>query len=505
MRPEPQLANAQGGKALADDSRRVTAFAIGGGLAALGLLMAVSFGPRIWPLPRLIIADIRTENDAGIDPLAASLHASLATSFIEDSSKTAIRWHDSQLSAEESLERLKLDPAADGAKLLSIMREKGSEDLAVELSDAATRKVIWRKSYDPNSAPFPELSARIANDVAKAFGGPPVVNANVDDPTPVAAYELYWRARYLLDSAEPKSPSGALSALRRCVAIAPHFIEAQSALAVIYARYRGEELGLPGTDTIPLARKHLEAAREIDSDAPGVALTDALLAVYDDHDLDSALEAAEDATADEPNSAFAWQTRAMIESAQGLHDRAADSIDRARKHDPLSASLAWETAWYLYVAGDIPGARKAADAAERIGAPVLIYEALIEEGMGHTQKALTAWIERARLRNLAEDQVEEVTRLVEAAKYKEAYALLAAWSATASINSGQEIPTAILALRSGDRDGAIASLSGLKAGRETQLWLWVNQIPALRPLHDSPRWATITRRVDTKPADDPSL
>jgi Tfp pilus assembly protein PilF len=502
MRPEPHIAtsSAEAAQALSAESWRVALFAIAGGLGALLVLMAVSFGPRVMPLPTIFIADLRSEiQRADVDPLAASLHEYAVTAFVQDSSKTVVRWRDSRLTAKDSLDRIKLDPRADGAKLLRATLLANRNDVPVvlfELSDAASGESLWHSTYDARTAPFGVLGPRIANDVAKAFGGPPVADEKEEAKAsgPTEAILLYWQARHVMGLSDDELPR-ARALLERALSLSPGYADAHLALAEVYARKIGEEIGLPGVDTLREAEKELKIARELDEDAEEVVVADAIVTLYRTKDVELALDAAEEATVNEPNNAFAWQTRAMLESAMGETDRAQETLERAGRHNPLSASIAWDRVWFTYIQGEAREAKAQADEARRLGPSVLLFEALIADELGNDERALDLWIDRAKRRGWTDEQAAEATQLARRGKTKEAYALLSAWALAANTQAGQEIPNALFALRAGDREAALAILGNLHRGRETPWWLWLEQIPAFADLHDDPRWQRVIDRA----------
>jgi Tfp pilus assembly protein PilF len=484
---------------LSAESWRVALFAIFGGVAALLVLMAVSFGPRVMPLPTIFIADLRSEIPKGdIDPLAASLHEYAVAAFAEDSSKTVVRWRDARFTAKDSFDRLKLDPRADGAKLLraTLLASRNSAPVvSFELCDAASGESIWHRTYDARNAPFGVLGPRIANDIARAFGGPPVADEKAKQGGgPSEAILLYWQARHLMGVSDEELPR-ARAMLERALSLSPGYADAHLALAEIYARKVGGEIGLSGVDSLREAEKELKRARELEEDAEEIVVADAIVTLYRTKDVEAALDAAEEATWNEPNNAFAWQTRAMLESASGETDRAADTLERAQTHNPLSASIAWDRVWFLYVEGKAREAKVEADEARRLGPSVLIYEALIADELGNDEKALDLWIDRAKRRGWSDEHSSEATQLARRGKTKEAYALLSAWALASNTQAGQEIPNALFALRAGERDTALAILGNLQRGRETPWWLWLEQIPAFAELHDDPRWKRVIDRV----------
>jgi hypothetical protein len=72
-----------------------------------------------------------------------------------------------------------------------------------------------------------------------------------------------------------------------------------------------------------------------------------------------------------------------------------EAIERARRLDPVSASIGWDRVWFLYLAGDSERALAAFDRESQNSQPVYLYGALIEQGRGNT---------RARVRSAPRQQ-----------------------------------------------------------------------------------------------------
>jgi hypothetical protein len=66
-------------------------------------------------------------------------------------------------------------------------------------------------------------------------------------------------------------------------------------------------------------------------------------------------------------------------------------------------------------------------------------------------------------------------------------------------------PAAILRLKAGDKEGAVALLAAAGAPRESWMILWADRLPDLRPLQDDPRVAPLFGGLASLPVEKPVL
>ncbi len=174
------------------------------------------------------------------------------------------------------------------------------------------------------------------------------------------------------------------------------------------------------------------------------------------------------------NSAYAWQTRAMLLSAVGRGSPAA--IHALASGDPVSSSIGWDEVWFLYLAGEQDRARAPLSIAKNHATRhPTTHGALIEhEAMRGGVRVLAATSAAARCaasgcarnRNAGEggatsEAYREMLRQVPSApNHQEAAVVLAIWQRLA-----------------GDERTSAATLAATPTDRRNWLTLWVGQMP----------------------------
>jgi DNA-binding winged helix-turn-helix (wHTH) protein/tetratricopeptide (TPR) repeat protein len=450
-------------------------------LAALAVLLIAGLVAAFWMYggergraassASIVVRDF--SNDTGradLDHISYALSDIVSSTVAQASDGPVIRW---PAQSDGRVER----PPAVGSLVAGRLIAEGDQTLAlVQVSDAATRELIWSESYVIAPPRLASRSREVARDVAGALGlsAPEMLQANVGPD----AYERYWRARYLWDRREGESIRTARRMLEELTREQPRFAAAHAALADIYAHKSGEELGIPRTDTFAAAQIHLDRALSLAPGASDGFVTQAVLSFYRDRDIAAARRAAQKAIDDRPGNVRAWQTLAMAESAAGAGRASLQAIERARTMDPASGSIAWDRAWHLYMAGRYPEALTAIGEAKRFGQSGSLMTALILGATGRDDAAFAAWIERAREAGVAPGALAAASRLPDRpARYR---ALAEAFRRKAP---DRPVIAALLLVKAGDSAAAARELERAEAGRSDWMAVWaprMREFAALR-------------------------
>ncbi|MEZ5331282.1 MAG: winged helix-turn-helix domain-containing protein [Thermoanaerobaculia bacterium] len=316
-------------------------------------------------------------------------------------------------------------------------------------------------------------------------------------PSP-AELERLFLARQLWSRRDDDGVHRAIELLDEVLAEDPSSAAAHAALAMIYAHKTGEHLGLPALDTFREAQRHLDRAQALDSGLADVEIARALLEFFRDQQPAKAASTLERALAIDPESALAWQERAMVASALGRHTESLRAIGRAGELDPVSESIAWDRVWFLHLAGDGEAARTALVAATRTGGRNLLYEALIAQQLGEERRALDLWIERAALRGYALPDAEDV-RNAATASVRAGYAELMRQAESRASFAEYAGVRALWRLEAGDPDAAAALLLAAPPSRDHWMVMWLRELPALAPLRDRPEIVELARRCGLVP------
>jgi tetratricopeptide (TPR) repeat protein len=340
-------------------------------------------------------------------------------------------------------------------------------------------ETVPKRGYRLLAAPKPRPARRWSVPV---LGGSlvllVVVVAGLEPRSPTAVSsgveEKYFQARQLWSRREDEAIGQALALLREILAEREDFVLAHLALADIYAHKTGEHLGMPALDTFREAQRHLDRARQLDGSRPETLVTQALLDFYRDLQPLKALASVDAALELDPDQSLAWQTRAMVLSALGLHEESLRAIARARELDPLSDSIGWDEVWFLYLAGEPDRALAALERSSRYSRSNYLYRALIEEGRRNRSGAISSWIQRFEQRGFA---LPDAARVREEG-YRE---LLRQFR---GLDGYREYPgvVAIWELLAGDEASAIATLEAIPADRENWMGIWVREMPVFEPL-----------------------
>jgi len=443
--------------------------------AGVGTLIAIFIWltPMSNEAPRLFLANIENATDDPAWSLGGQTATEMLTVALAGGEYRLVRWRANDLDAiADELKPAKKDRLLRGR----IIVDGDASILSLQLVDLADGASIWANSYELGAEKFAALTQDIAVDLKTPLGLT-TSRQSFADASP-ATLEAYWRARYLWSLREHGAIREALRILSDVTKQAPDFAPGHAALADIYAHKSAEELALDRSATYPIAEQHLARAFALDPELADAFITSAYLRFFKDRDTPAAMKEIEEALRLRPETALAWQTKAMISSASGNFRESIKAIDKAGELDPLSASILWDKVWFLYVARRYNAALAAAKKARKVSAPVTIYEALIYTALGDYDAALASWLERARSRGLPESTQENILAI---AQTEDSYAALTALAEIASDKAGykeHEIPLAALLMTVKRRDAAIAVLDAASTKEKSWWWSWYNVMPA---------------------------
>ena len=326
-------------------------------------------------------------------------------------------------------------------------------------------------------------------------------SATTASPTETEALELeptdlerLFLARQLWSRRDHDDVLESLRILSELVEDNPRSARAHSALAIIYAHKSGQHLGLPALDTFREAQRHLDRALALDDELAEAHVGQALLDFFRDHQPEKALSALDRAVSLDPESALAWQSRAMVASALGRHDESLDSLERAATIDPVSASIAWDRVWFLYLAGLPEEGQAAIDQAMEAGGRDWLYEALIADALGDDLRALEIWLERIEGRGFALADPQRILDLATSSSTA-AYAELVRQSASLPADHDSPGVQAFWRLESGDTAAAVETLVEAPPSRNHWMILWLHEIPAFDSLRGREEIETLIART----------
>ncbi len=436
---------------------------------------------------RLFLTNI--ENATGqVDlDLAANAATEMLTVSLSGGEYRLVRWRAPFTTAEE-IQTINHDRIISGR----IIDDDGSSILTLNIVDPTDDAAIWAGAYPLADVNFAALADSIAADLRQPLKLTPT--APIYQAADPSIIETYWRARYLWSLREHQAIRQALRMLEGIAIRAPDYAPAHAAMADIYAHKSAEELGLDRTETYPLAEHHLDRAFDLDPHLAEAYVTRAYLAFFRDRNATLAMQEIEKALAAQPTNAVAWQTKAMIASAAGQARTSLEAINRARDLDPLSAGIAWDRVWFLYIAGRNDEALQAAQDAKRIAPPVHVYEALIHLMRRDDQAAFESWLDRALVRGMPQERAAEIRQIARADGARAGLFAIAAEATAAQSYREVTLPHAVLLTALGQDDTAVQIMLNDKPKEKSWWWSWYDVMPGMATLRHDQRLQALSRR-----------
>lgn len=429
---------------------------------------------------RLFLTNIENATGENEHDLAASAATEMLTVSLSGGEFRLVRWR-APFTNTADIQSLNHDRIVSGR----IINDGDAAVLTLDIVDPTDGASIWAGAYPVADANFAALADSIAADLREPLKLAPATQVyKAADPSIV---ETYWRARYLWSLREHQAIRQALRMLENIAIKAPNYAPAHAAIADIYAHKSAEELAIDRAETYPLAEHHLDRAFDLDPNLAEAFVTRAYLAFFRDRDAKLAMTEIDKAITAQPTNAIAWQTKAMIASAAGQARTSLQAIDRARDLDPLSAGIAWDRVWFLYIAGRSDDALVAAKDARRIAPPVHVYEALIHLMRNDDDAAFESWLNRALMRGMESERATQIRQIANSSGPRAGLVAIAA-DATAA-QSYREVTLAHAALLSalGQDDAAVQLMLNDKPKEKSWWWSWYHVIPGIAPLRNDQR------------------
>jgi TolB-like protein/DNA-binding winged helix-turn-helix (wHTH) protein/Tfp pilus assembly protein PilF len=342
----------------------IFAFALVAFFAVTRLLRSSSPSSRV---PMMVVlpfenltgdSDKEFVSDGFTEEMIAQLGQSNGGQMLVIARTSAMSYKGSSKSIKDICRELGASYALDG----SIRPAHDGLLITVALIRADDQTNIWAHEYSRSIGDLTSLQAEVAQEVANGvelkLSSSAAMEASHRAPLAPDAYELYLRGRF--ESAK-RTREGLLAAaadFQSSVAKDPNFAPAQASLAETYMHMSNYHL-LPPTEAIPKAKQAGAKALDLDKD---LAQAHATLAVIRFYNLER--EGIEPeflkAIALNPGYADGIHWYALYLAANGRKADSFAQIRLARELDPKSAIINSNVAWCHYLAGDYPGAIKAA-------------------------------------------------------------------------------------------------------------------------------------------------
>jgi DNA-binding winged helix-turn-helix (wHTH) protein/tetratricopeptide (TPR) repeat protein len=464
---------------------------LAGGLGLAAFAAGVAYLPNFRRRYVIAVADFGSAPEIDAANLAFALSEMVSIRLFEQIRTRALRWRGAISADGQARLTRSAGPAHDVALLTGLVySDRGAIVASAQLRDSGTQDVLHSGVYQLEGVNLALQAGNIASDAAAAAGydaAPP------DAGAPPDAMARYWQALYAFAKDTPGARRRSRDLLVSLTNDYPNFAPAHASLAGIYVLTTPETLGMPGTDNLASAARHLAIAKRLGGETGDVATIAALLAFYEARNLNAGLAHAARATALAPTSSRAWQAQALLLSVGGQHEAALDSIRRALDLAPTSLELRWDYVWALYAAGHYRGAWREVQTSAQATPSHPLYAALVYDALAERDAAFEQWMRRERMRGLDETQESVVLRAARRNGFVEGYAALLA--ATASHRREAGVPLAVLRINAGDVEGAVTALLGPSSSWDRWLLLFVDRIVNLRGLRQDARLAGLFTRI----------
>src|SRR5690348_444704 len=237
----------------------------------------------------------------------------------------------------------------------SVWRDADHVRVTAELIRGSDQTQLWARQYDRRPADLlqlqGEIAQAIANEIQASVGRPaPIADADSVPVThPFAAYDLYLRGAYDLNTRSVPGIERAIGYFQQAVALDSNFARAYAALAGANALLIGYA-SHPPRAMIAQARAAAVRALSLDPSSAEAHTAYALIVQNYDWDWTSAEREYQRAIALNPNYATAHQWYAEHLMWRGRFEEALRESERARRLDPLSLIIAADNGAILYYA-----------------------------------------------------------------------------------------------------------------------------------------------------------
>ncbi len=219
----------------------------------------------------------------------------------------------------------------------SVQRAGSRVRINAQLVDTRSDAHLWAQTYDRDLADVFAIQSEIAKTIAdqlQAKLSPSEKNAIERPPTTdISAFDLYARAKVLLQSSGTAEDLEAVDLLNQAVAHDPSFFDAYFELAKTHDWLYF--LGVDHTSArLALAEAALQAASRLRPDAGETHLARGQNLYHGYHDYDGALAELQVARQSLPNDARIFGLTGYIQRRQGHWEESTRSFERALELDP---------------------------------------------------------------------------------------------------------------------------------------------------------------------------
>ena len=221
----------------------------------------------------------------------------------------------------------------------SVRRDAGRVRIIATLYDVSSGERLWHETYDRDFGAVLPLQTEIAATIAERLQRRlvPADRAKLIERHTVdaAAYDSYLKGRYFFDQRTAASLDQAIGHFRRALEIDSTYARAYAGLADTYSILAWTGFAAPN-DLFPLAERAARRAVALDSGLAESHMSLGIIHTFHDWDWAAADRATARALRLDSTIAQAWYWRTWHQIAAGRDDEAMETLQRARRLDPLS-------------------------------------------------------------------------------------------------------------------------------------------------------------------------
>lgn len=242
--------------------------------------------------------------------------------------------------------------------------------ISAQLIQAEDDYHFWSETWDRKLENIfeiqDEISLLIADKLREQFGHFEIQDHLVDKQTKsLKVYELYLRARYLINKWNPEDVNTAAELLSEGTELDDQHAESFVALADCYS-FLGTTGFVPYAEAWQKANEYLLIAQQLDRNLPEVNYHLGNEAYFIKGDYPQAVLEMQKAVASRPNFAKAHQFVSFLYIIAGDEHNCRKHIDLALTIDPKSQQALFFDAYYYYMVGDLEKAIRLLDDCIRV-------------------------------------------------------------------------------------------------------------------------------------------
>jgi DNA-binding winged helix-turn-helix (wHTH) protein/tetratricopeptide (TPR) repeat protein len=381
----------------------------------------------------------------------------------------------------------------------AVRRDSGRLSVSTQLLDVKSGAAQWRETFAQPAANAATLQDAVARRVSRWINpkAPTDQRAALATyrPRVAEAYFLQLQGRALLNIAERKPALKALELFQQAVALDPEYAVAHAGLSSTYLLMASSShlRAMPLGQALVLARRSAQRAIALDETVGEAWATLGKIKMHYEFDWQGAEADLEHAAALSPMSVEALLAYGRFLMATGEPDASIEVVERARRVDAQrreTLELMGEVLWF---AGRIEPALEALAEAIALPPPEKrphFRRMVVFDQLGRHDQAMAdrrAWL-------FICGELAIVDRLQEIERSRGWKAAMAEWIVTVVESANLWPQAAQQWVAAGEAGRALDALERGLAERSTPM-PFILQDPALRPLHDEPRFRRIVQAL----------